>query len=333
MGYAFAQGLRSVARSWGLVVLLFAVNLGIAALLAAPLAAILERDLQKRESAVTMMYSVDGAWWSQWNDAQSGWTKAFSPEIVGVGFAFRNLDLLLRGELPLGLLRAPRSDGDAGEEPAEPGVDRLILGLAALYLLLQTFLLGGVLGVLRSEEGRWTLRGVLHGSGFYFGRLCRVALLALVADYLLFRLNAPFARWADAQAREAVSENAAMAWALGRHALLLLAILGVHLLSSYAKVIVVLEERSSALLAWLSALGFCAANAARTAGHYLLVVASGAALVALWAWLDGGLATTGYRSQLLALALAQGLVLARIALRLSLLGGQLALYRRRTALP
>jgi hypothetical protein len=317
-------------------VVVLAVNLALAAVLAVPLSGLLERELRQTESAANMLYGFDTAWWSRWNDAQSGWAKSFSPELFGVGFSFRNLDLLLRGELPLGLLR-PRAAADADDAPAgaaaAPGIDPVILGLAALYLLVQTFLLGGILGALRSERGSWTVRSLLHGSGFYFGRLLRVALIALLADWLIFALNAPLARWADAQAREAVSENAATAIALSRHALLLLALLLVNMLSCLAKVLVVLEERSSAILAWLSAIGFCAANLVKTIGHYLSVVALGVLLLLGWQVLDGLVATTGYKTQLVMLLLAQGLVAGRIALRLSIFAGQMALYRSRTAAP
>jgi hypothetical protein len=329
MIYALSHGLKSVARSWGVVLVVLAVNLTLAALLAVPLGARLERDLAKTESARNMLYGFDHAWWSAWSDAQSGWEKSFSPEIFGAGFAFKNVESLLRGELPLGAMRQPTGRVPEGGPP-QPSLDPVILGLAALYLVLQTFLLGGILGVFRSEQGAWTLRAVFHGSGFYFGRLLRVALVGLLLDYVLFRLNAPFARWADARAREAVSENTALAWSLGRHGLLLLALLVVSLLSSYAKVIVVLEERTSALLAWLSALGFCARNAAKALGHYLAVVLLGVLLLLGWAGLDARIDTTGYKSQLWTLLLLQAFVFARIALRLSLPAGQMALYRRRT---
>lgn len=331
MIWALASGLQGIRRSWGLVVVVFVVNVALAAMLAVPLAGLLERDLRKTESASNMLYGFDTSWWSQWNDAQTGWTKSFGPEILGVGSSFHNLDLLLRGELPLGLLRQPPGEEGAEEPAAQARVDAVILGLGALYLTVQTFLLGGILGAFRSEQGSWTIRGLLHGSGFYFGRLFRIALIAVVVDFLLLRLNVPFARWADAQAREAVSENTAMAWALGRHALLLLGLLLVNMLSSYAKVITVLEERSSALLAWLSALGFCASSPARTVGHYLGVVLLGALLLAAWSALDARVETTGYKTQLLTLLLAQALVAGRIALRLSLFAGQMALYRKQTA--
>jgi len=334
MSEALREGLRGVWRSWGLVFAVLAVNLSLAAVLALPLAGVLERDLRKTESAAQMLYGFDTAWWSQWNDAQAGWSKSFSPEILGTGFAFRNLELLLRGELPLGLLRprpAPEDAADAGAGPGAPRLDGVILAVGGLYLLVQTFLLGGLLGVFRGELGAWTVRGLLHGSGFYFGRLLRVALVALLLDYVIFRLNGPFAGWADARAREAVSERTAMAWALGRHALLLFALLAVNMLSSLAKVIVVLEERSSAILAWLSAVGFCVAHFVKTAGHYMGLVALSVALLAVFHVLDGWLDVTGYKTQLVALLLAELLIVGRIALRLSLFAGQIALYRKQTA--
>ena len=122
-----------------------------------------------------------------------------------------------------------------------------------------------------------------------------------------------------------------MAWLLGRHALLLLALLFVNLVSGYAKAIVVVEERSSAVLAFLSALSFCVRNVVRTFGHYLAVALLGLVLIAGWRLLDGAYATTGYKTQLLTFALFQAFMLARLGLRVMLMGGQLALYRRLAA--
>ncbi len=330
---AIKDGLAGTRRSYGLVFLLLGVNLGMAACLAIPFSNRMEKDLANTGSAESMMYGFDFSWWSQWSEKQAGFAGNFGPDILGTGFAFKNLDLLLRGHLPAGLFSRQREeengDRDNGRGPAlDPAI--LVLGLG--YLVLQVFLTGGLLGVLRSDQGSWTFRGLLQGSGFYFGRLLRIAMLALLADFILFRLNLPFAGWADGHAREAVSEASAMAWTLGRHALLLLALLAVHMVSTYAKVIVVLEERSSAILALLSALSFCARNLARAAGLYGLIALASVLLLALWNALDGAWAVTGYKTQIVALLLAQALVLGRIALRLTLLGGQLSLYRRFSSL-
>lgn len=327
MLYALVQGWRLLRRSFGIAVLLLVVNLATALVLAAPLAGILRRELHNKQASQTMMYGFDFAWWSQWSAAQSGWTGSFGPEIFGVGFAFRNLELLLKGALPAGLFTV-RTEGARGADAGTPLLDPLILGLGLVYLLVQTYLAGGILSTLRGAQGTWTVRGLLHGAGFYFGRLVRVALVALCAAWLVFALNAPFARWVDARARESVSETTAMAWLIGRHALLLLALFFVSLVSGYAKAIVVVEERSSALLAFVSALSFCLRNFLRTFGHYVLIVVLGVALLAAWRLVDGAYTTTGYKTQLVTFALFQLFVLARLALRVMLMGGQLALYRR-----
>ncbi len=325
---AIKDGLAGARRSYGLAFLLLGVNLGLAACLAIPFANQMQKDLAQTGSAESMMYGFDFSWWSQWSEAQTGFAGNFGPDMLGTGFVFKNLDLLLKGQLPAGLFSRRTEEGGGRGSRSGPALDPAILGLGLGYLLLQVFLTGGLLGVLRGDQGSWTMRGLLQGSGFYFGRLLRIALLALLADLILFRLNLPFARFIDNQAREAVSEATAMALTLGRHALLLLALLAVHMVSTYAKVMVVLEERSSAILAFLSALSFCARNLLPAAGLYGLIALAGVLLVAIWGALDGVLVVTGYKTQLLALLLAQGLVLGRIGLRLTLLGGQMSLYRR-----
>jgi hypothetical protein len=334
MLHTLAEGFRRLARSAGLVPLLLLVNLGSAALLAVPLARTLEKDLEHRDAAREMLHGFDFPWWSQWSDAQQGWTSSFAPDVFGVGFAFKNVDLLLRGYLPAGLfvVREPEVTGAAAGD-AGPGVDPVILALAAAYLVLQTFLAGGVLATLRGTRGSWSVRSLLHGSGFYFGRFLRLVALVLLVDFVIFGLHAPLARWADHQAREAVSEATAHAWLLGRHALLLLALLWLNMVSGYAKAIIVLEERSSAALALLSAFSFALARPLRTFGHYLSLAALGVALLALWTLLDGAWEPTGYATQLVTLLLAQALMAGRIALRLTLWAGQLALYRRSAQAP
>ncbi len=317
---AFTTGLRAVFRNWGLVLLLLGANAGLAALLAVPLESVLAKALHEREAAERQRDGFDYVFWGHWHDQQQGFTKAVTPELAGAGFVYRNLDLLLRGQLPAGLF-------DHGEKGGAEALDPLIAGLGLLYLLLHVFLTGGVLSVLRRPDGGWKLRSFLHASGFYFGRLARLAFLTLVLYGVVFALNAPFARWADFQGREAVSETTALYWAFGRRALLLLALAMVFVLSSYAKAIIVLEERASALLALASAAGFGLRRFARVAGHAVLVLLGALLLLRLWSAADAAWVTTGYKTQLVSLALMQLFVCARIGLRLAYWGGALALYR------
>jgi hypothetical protein len=320
---AIVSGLRRTGRSWGLSVFLLGVNLGAALLLAIPLAATLSRDLHERPAATSMAHGFDYPWWSQWSDSGSGWQRSVGPDLLGLGFAFKNLDLLLKGQLPAGLFAMRDADGARAIL-----VDPLLLAIAAAYMLVQVFLAGGVLSVLRQVQGRWTVRGLLHGAGFYCGRFFRVWALMMIAAAILFALYGPIARWADAQAREAVSETTAAGWVLGRHAAMLLALALLHVVGTYARVIIVVEERASAMLAVLSAMAFAVAHLVST---IVIAAAVGAlGLAALWIWhaFDQAWMTTGFRSQLLTLLVMQALVLARILLRISFAGALMHLYRR-----
>jgi hypothetical protein len=316
---SLASGFRSLRRNPGLVLLVLLTNLAFALVLAAPLALQLETDLAHRGASSRMMYSFDFDWWAEWSPLQEGPAGTLSPDILGTGFAFRNLELLLRGALPAGLFAR-------GERLA---LDPTILGVGALYWLLQVFLTGGLLVVFRAPEGGFSVRGLVHGSGFYFGRILRVSLLALAAAGAVFALNAPFARWVDGLAGEAVSARSASALVLGRHALLLALLALVHMVSSHAKVLVVREERLSAVLAFLSSLGFCARNVVAALGQYVAVGAVGGGLLLLFGALDGRLAVVGGKTQIVALVLFEAMVVARIALRLGLLASQVELQRAR----
>ena len=323
---AVASGLRRMGRSWGLVVLLLGVNLAVALVLAVPLALRLAGDFHERPSGDTMMRGFDFPWWSHWSETRSGWETSLGPDLLGKGFALKNLDLLLKGQIP-GRLFAVRDP----EGKRRLLLDPLLLGIGAAYMLVQVFLAGGVLGVLRQAQGRWTMRGLLHGAGFYCGRFLRVWALMMIAAAILFALYGPLARWADGQAREAVSGAAAEAWLLGRHAVLLLALVFLHVVGTYARVITVLEERSSAVLAVLSALAFALTHLLATAA-----VVGGIAIVfvlvlALWSAFDQAWVTLGYRTQLLTLLAMQAVVLARIASRVALAGALMDLYRRHAA--
>jgi len=331
MTNAIRFGFRAVRRNWGLAVLLLLLNLMLAGILSRPLTQTLERDLRHKGASAAMMYGFDHDWWTRWWEGQKGWTGSFAPDIFGKGFLAKNLEQLLRGVFPLRLFAVETPPGDDNRDDRPMVIDPVILGLGGLYWFAQLFLTGGLIGVFRAPEGGWTFRGLVHGSGFYFGRIFRVALLALLSAGGLFLLSRPLATWVERQARESVSEWGALGWLFGRYALLFLALLFVNMVSSFAKVAVVLEERSSAVLAFLTSLGFTLRHLGRVAGLYLAPGLVGALLLVVWAAIDGRFPPVGYKSQLLTLALFELFVLGRIGLRLSLLGSQVAFYRERAA--
>ena len=318
--------MRAAARRClGLALFLLSVNIAIALVLAVPLAGTLAREFHERPAGTAMAHGFDYQWWSGWAADGSGWQKTLRPDLIGIGFVFRHVELLLRGQLPAALF----AGGDGGERTVL--LDPLLLAIGAAYLLVQVFLSGGVFSVLRQVQGRWTVRGLLHGAGFYAGRFLRVWAVMMLAAAVLFALNAPLAHWADGRAREAVSEATAHAWLFGRHAVLLLAILFLHVVGTYARVIIVVEERSSAVLAVLSGLAFAVRHLAATAAIGAVIAALGALVLLAWRMFDDAWPTTGYATQALTLLAMQAVVLARITLRIALARALMDLYRRHAA--
>jgi hypothetical protein len=323
-----ADGLRTLRRSLGLVPLLLAANLALAALLAIPLAVTLEHDLRNTDSAARMTTGFDYDWWSEWSQRQTGYARHLSPELLGTGFAAKNLELLLKGNLPAGLFAGVAATGPRPPGTPDRSLDPLVLGLGLVSWLVQLCLTGGVLGVFRAPQGRFTMRGFLHGSGFYAGRLLRIGLIAVGLAGLVFVLWAPVSQLAETRAREAVSETTALAWSFARYGLLLLALGFVHMASSYAKVILVVEDRQSAVLAFLSGLSLAVRHLGSAALQYLGVAVVGGALLALWGFVEAVFEPTGFRTQLVFFVAAEALVASRIGLRLWLLASQVALHRR-----
>jgi hypothetical protein len=90
----------------------------------------------------------------------------------------------------------------------------------------------------------------------------------------------------------------------------------------------VLEERTSAVMAAFSSLVFCLRHLGAVALQAAAIGLAGLLLVALWAGLDSLWPTTGYKTQIVTLLLAEALMLGRIGLRLALQGSQIALVRR-----
>jgi hypothetical protein len=323
-----ADGFRTLRRSLSLIPVLFAANLALASLLAVPLGLALERDLRNTDSAARMTIGFDYDWWSEWSQRQTGYARHLSPELLGLGFAAKNLELLLKGYLPAGLFTGVVANGPRPTGPADRSLDPLILGLGLVSWLVQLCLTGGVLGVFRAPQGRFTVRGFFHGSGFYAGRLVRLAVFALMAAGVAFVLWAPVSRFAEVRAKEAVSETTALAWSFARYALLLLALGFVHMASSYAKVILVVEDRESAVLAFLSGVSLAARNLRSAATQYLGVAVVGGLLLAVWGLVESVFEPTGFRSQLVFFGAAEALVASRIGLRLWLLASQVSLHRR-----
>jgi hypothetical protein len=314
MKYAILEGFRRMARAPGLVLLLYGSNLFLASLLALPLTVDLTAALESRPGASL----ESGPFWADWRAGQQGWAGELTPEILGSGTFFLSTERLLGGQIPGGLL-APLA-----ALPSRP-LDGVILGLGVASVLLHAFFLGGLIGTYRALRGTWSPNGFFHGSAFYFGRMVRAGLVGLVFGALVFALHAPLGRALWSASLGVRSETQALLLTLLSHVLLLAAILFVSMVTAYARVIIVAEERRSATLAWLSALVFCCGRSFPKAFGHSVVMALLTTLLALgWARVDAVVDRS-----LIGLFLVSQLVVAtRVAFGLATLAGRYALFTK-----
>ena len=256
---AARRGLRRAGALWGLVLFLLAVNLLTAAVLAVPMALTLRAGpVQPRRRATTCCTRstipggrrgrtptrgrpsprTSSAWASPSRTSTCSWGATCPPASS-------------RGRDPE-RVRATPSRGHRLHRSSPSGRRTCCCRSSSAAACWH-----------RSARPRpdWTVRGLLHASGFYFGRLLRLVLLVLVLDALLFWLYAPLARWADDQrARGRVRNARAMVWMLGRHLALLLALLAVSMVVVLCADAHRAGGASSAILAFLSAAALCLAN-------------------------------------------------------------------------
>jgi hypothetical protein len=279
---AIAKGLGTTFRKPRLVVILYVVNLVFAVAAAAPLLALIQRELG---------HSL-------------------------MGSNVRPVDALWLGEAAL-------KYGDAA-----PALLAGLIVAAVLYLALQVFLNGGLVGRLLDREGRTTLEPFLADCGRYFWRYVRIFLVSLVFYVLAFgvvlKLLAALIRPA--------SEGAVTEWLplilSNLHflvALLLLSIL--RMIVDYARIAVVADGEAKILRALRHALKFLGQRFFKAWAIYLLLVLLTVAGAVVFYIVLGRFAAPGVTGIVAGLVWMQINVLFRVWMRALFVSAQAEYYR------
>lgn len=201
-----------------------------------------------------------------------------------------------------------------------------ILAFAGLHALVWLLLSGASLAHFHRPPRRFALAGFLaDGAGFFF-RFLRLALLAAPLYYGIFR----FARWLfrrlERSTLEMTVERTVLIYYLLAAGLVILLLVTVKLAFDFAKVAMVVGERRSALLAALSGFAFVARRPWAVYGLAAFFGLAGVALLAVKELTAPGLGQRSLAAILGVFAVGQVFVAARLALRLGLMAGELALY-------
>lgn len=300
-------GLQRVRKSPELILLMYAVSFIVALPLALQVRTDIQTSLNNSLVHENLRQGFDFAWYWQ-AFPRHGLAETFGPLVVGPLPIVSNFERLLDGAI----LRA----------------NWILLAGGLIVLLSWTFMNGGILDrYLNPEDSR--VRGrFLSSCGRYFFRLLRIVLISLAIYYLFFtHAISPLQDWVADGARGARSELATMLWALGIYTLAGGTLILCGILLDYARIIVVAEDRRSVLISCVRSVRFVLRHPISTVSLYLFLLVVSGVVVFLYTLAAPGPEQASWFSVLMAFALGQAYLVARMFCKLSFLACQSCLFR------
>lgn len=305
---AIARGLAQSLAAPGLVVLLWLATVVVAVPAGLLVAEAVREDVGASLDHQALRDGFDMDWYSEFTGRQDGLAASLEPSKVVAGGAFLdNAEAWLSGELFY-------------QHPA-------LLGLGAFFALLWTLFLGGALDRFARPAQLWTLARTLESCGRFAGRMIRLALIGAPFYYLVYRLAGWLLGNVAESAESASSETRVLLSAVAASALVAAALVAVRTICDYAKIILVTEERASAVAAAVSGAAFVLRHPIKAGGIQAGFLFLGMLPVGFYHFFGPGTGQATILAIVLALLAGQVVLIVKLYLRLALLSGQMAAYR------
>jgi len=291
-----------------MILLLLIVNLAFSLILALPLYYSLQDSFGQSLVGERMAESFDYLWWEEFRDEAKGLEKTFTPSIIGKGAILNNLE----GLLMMRFLDLP------------PIV--LIMGL--LYIILHTFLAGGILSIFNTEELKFSLGEFFRGAGSHFFRFFLLMLLSW-----FFFIAFPFVSFGilgsilENVRENSFSELTPFYLGLLFSAVVLFLFLLIQMIFDYARIKIVLEESRNILRAALGAFGFVFRHLGSTLGLFYLLFLVQAMVTLLYILIQGLIPQSHFWGVLAAFLYQQVFIFSLIWVRCWFYSSQMELYR------
>jgi hypothetical protein len=304
----FLDSFDRVRRSPALIFWVFLASLTIALPLTAVMREILRDSFGTSLVQEKMRQGFDLDWYGEFSSTARGVAATFGPSIVGVLPVLGNLERIVDGEVF--------------------AVDRTVLSAGILFLLAWAFLGGGIIFRFSRANEAVARREFFGACGLYFFRFVRLLVVSLLIYWAVFRwVSGPLHSWVGRLTRDVTVERAAMIYTLAAYAIVCLLLVISSLSLDYAKIAMVVEERSSALLAFIRGLRFFLARPVQTISLYAMILLAGVLLVGVYAVVAPGPGQSGDATLILTFLIGQCYILARVFLRLWFLSGQTFLFQ------
>lgn len=304
----FLKGFRNTGKSVRMVVLLLVINLAFSLLLAVPMYHSLQESLGQSLAGERMTEGFDYLWWEEFRDQAEGVERTFTPSIIGKGAILNNLE---------GLIQFRVFD-----------LPPIVLVFGFLYIILHTFLAGGILYTFQKPDRRFSLKNFFKGAGAHFFRFFLLMLISWI--FFLFigkvvkdRLDSIL----NSVRETAFSEITPFYLGLVFSIVVLFLILFIQMVFDYGRIKIVLEERRDVLTAAAGAFRFVFRHPGSTLGLFYLLFLVQVVYTLFYILIQGLIPQSSFPGVLAAFLFQQIFIFGLIWIRCWLYSSQMELYR------
>ncbi len=304
----FVKGFRTTGKATRMIILLFVINLAFSLILAVPMYHSLKDSFGNSLVGERMAEDFDYLWWEEYRDEAQGLERTFTPSIIGKGAILNNLE----GLVQLRVFDLP------------PAV--LVFGL--LYIILHTFLAGGILSVIKKSDRKFAIKNFFKGAGSNFFRFFLLMLLSWVFFLIIGQaVKGGLDSILDDVREAAFSEITPFYLGLASSAIVFFLFLFVQMIFDYARIKIVLEDSPNILASATRAFGFVFRHLGSTLGLFYLLFFLQILFTLIYILIQGVIPQSSFPGVAVAFLFQQFFIFGLIWIRCWLYSSQMELYR------
>jgi hypothetical protein len=303
----FFKGFNTTGKATRMIILLLVINLAFSLILAVPMYHSLKDSFGSSFVGERMAKGFDYLWWEEYRDEARGLERTFTPSIIGKGAVLNNLE----GLIQLRVFDLP------------PVV--LVFGL--LYIILHTFLAGGILSFIKKSDQKFAVKKFFKGAGSNFFRFFLLMLLSWVFFLIIGQVKGGLESLLDSVRETAFSEVMPFYLGLVSSAIVLFLFLLVQMIFDYARIKIVLEDSPNILASATGAFGFVFRHLGSTLGLFYLLFLVQIAFTLVYILIQGVIPQSSFPGVAAAFLFQQFFIFGLIWIRCWLYSSQMELYR------
>jgi hypothetical protein len=302
------KGFKTTGKATRMIIFLLVINLAFSMILAVPMYHSLKDSFGNSLAGDRMSEGFDYLWWEEYRDEAQGLEQTFTPSIIGKGAILNNLE----GLIQLRVFDLP------------PVI--LIFGL--LYIILHTFLAGGILSLFKKRDTKFSLRDFFQGAGSFFFRFFLLMLFSWVFFLIIGQVVKGSSDSILSGMREtAFSEVTPFYCGLVFSAVVFFLFLFIQMVFDYGRIKIVLEDSPNVLTSAAGAFGFVFRHLGSTLGLFYLLFLMQIVFTLIYILIQGVIPPSSFLGVALAFLFQQIFIFGLIWIRCWLYSSQMELYR------